>query len=159
MSRGLGDVYKRQLLFIFWLQSSHCRLYRCRHFTARESRACDAARRQSLLPVAGHVHDPVPAGRLLLVMPLVLAGGVGVVGITIMVLALGIHRIAMCVEAVFGVECRAAGIADEAAMAHVNDVRYPDLAVVGLPVALLGYPLLLGLRRGGPGRGGSRCAA
>ena len=24
------------LLFIFWLQSSHCRLYRCRHFTARE---------------------------------------------------------------------------------------------------------------------------
>lgn len=31
------------LLFIFWLQSSHCRLYRCRHFTAREPHACDAA--------------------------------------------------------------------------------------------------------------------
>lgn len=29
-----------------------------------------------LLPMAGHVHDPVPAGRLLLIMPLVLAGGV-----------------------------------------------------------------------------------
>lgn len=35
--------------------------------------------RCTLLPVAGHVDDPVLAGRLLLVMPLVLAGGVGVI--------------------------------------------------------------------------------
>ena len=39
VSRESSDV----LLFIFWLQSSHCRLYRYRHFTAREPHVCDSA--------------------------------------------------------------------------------------------------------------------
>lgn len=35
--------------------------------------------RCALLPMSGHVDDPVLPGRLLLVVPLVLAGGVGVI--------------------------------------------------------------------------------
>ena len=64
----------------------------------------------------------------------------------------------MGIESVLRVEGRAAGVADEAAVAHVHDVRDPDLAVVGLPVPLLGDPLLLGLRGAGCRRARGRAA-
>lgn len=101
--------------------------------------------------MAGHVHDPVPAGRLLLIMPLVLAGGVGVVdyGAT----DTAIINIVIAPRPCGGLAVKrsdfgSAMVDPVALVSHIYHVRDPDLAVVGFPVPLLGDPLLLGLRGG-----------
>lgn len=120
-------------------------------------RQCDTARRLRLLPVPGHVDDPVPAGRLLLVAPLVLAGGIGVIdhrSANAAIIDIVIAPRPCSSLAVKRSDFGSTMVDPVALMAHVHHVRDPDLAVVGLPVALLGDPLLLGLGGGRTGRGG-----
>ena len=120
-------------------------------------RQCDTARRLRLLPVPGHVDDPVPAGRLLLVVPLVLAGGIGVIdhrSANAAIIDIVIAPRPCSSLAVKRSDFGSTMVDPVALMAHVHHVRDPDLAVVGLPVALLGDPLLLGLGGGRTGRGG-----
>ena len=120
-------------------------------------RQCDTARRLRLLPVPGHVDDPVPAGRLLLVVPLVLAGGIGVIdhrSANTAIIDIVIAPRPCSSLAVKRSDFGSTMVDPVAFMAHVHHVRDPDLAVVCLPVALLGDPLLLGLGGGRTGRGG-----
>ena len=119
-------------------------------------RQCDTARRLRLLPVPGHVDDPVPAGRLLLVMTLVLAGGIGAIdhrSANAAIIDIVIAPRPCSSLAVKRSDFGSTMVDPVALMAHVHHVRDPDLAVVGLPVALLGDPLLLGLGGGRTGRG------
>lgn len=114
-------------------------------------RQCDTARRLRLPPMSGHVDDPVLPGRLLLVVPLVLAGGIGVIDHGSANTAIIDIVIAPCPCSSLAVKRSDFGstmVDPIAFMAHVHHVRDPDLAVVDLPVALLGDPLLLGLGGG-----------
>lgn len=120
-------------------------------------RQCDTARRPRLLPVAGDVDDPVLPGRLLLVVPLVLAGGIGVIdhrSANTAIIDIVIAPRPCSSLAVKRSDFGSTMVDPVAFMAHVHHVRDPDLAVVDLPVALLGDPLLLGLGGGRTGRGG-----
>ena len=96
--------------------------------------------------MSGHVDDPVPAGRLLLVMTLVLAGGIGVIdhrSANAAIIDIVIAPRPCGSLAVKRSDCGPTMVDPVALMAHVHHVRDPDLAVVDLPVALLGNPLLL----------------
>ena len=101
--------------------------------------------------MSGHVDDPVLPGRLLLVVPLVLAGGIGVIDHGSANTAIIDIVIAPCPCSSLAVKRSDFGstmVDPIAFMAHVHHVRDPDLAVVDLPVVLLGDPLLLGLGGG-----------
>lgn len=84
---------------------------------------------------------------LLLVVALVHGGGVGVVNVATVVLTLGSHAVAMGVETRYGIEDGSTGVANAALVARVDDAGYPYLAVIRLPMALLGYLFLLRLCR------------
>lgn len=91
------------------------------------------------------VNDPVLTRGLLFVAALVLCGGVGVVNVAVVVLTLGPHGVAMGVETRFGIEGSSTGVANAALMARIDDIGYPYLTVLCLPVTLFGYPLFLRL--------------
>lgn len=98
--------------------------------------------------MSGHVDDPVLPGRLLLVVPLVLAGGIGVIdhrSANTAIIDIVIAPRPCSSLAVKRSDFGSTMVDPVAFMAHVHHVRDPDLAVVDLPVALLGDPLLLGL--------------
>lgn len=101
--------------------------------------------------MSGHVDDPVLPGRLLLVVPLVLAGGIGVIdhrSANTAIIDIVIAPRPCSSLAVKRSDFGSTMVDPVAFMAHVHHVRDPDLAVVDLPVALLGDPLLLGLGGG-----------
>lgn len=107
--------------------------------------------------MSGHVDDPVLPGRLLLVVPLVLAGGIGVIdhrSANTAIIDIVIAPRPCSSLAVKRSDFGSTMVDPVAFMVHVHHVRDPDLAVVDLPVALLGDPLLLGLGGGRTGRGG-----
>lgn len=99
----------------------------------------------TLLPMAGDVDNPMLSRSLLFIMSLVLRGGIRIIDCRTAVRMLRIAKSSVSVSVHFGCrsKCCVACTADPTFMARINHIRHPDLAVICLPVALLGNPLLL----------------